>query len=282
MKSRFLSCLSPAGFHRLAYREWPGPPDAPTLLCVHGLTRNGRDFDSLAEALSKFYRVVCPDMPGRGASDDLADPAQYALPTYLADLAALIARLDVETLDWLGTSMGGIIGMAMAAQPGTPIRRLVLNDVGAVVAKAGLERIAGYVGLDRSFDTLDALADTMAAGFAGSAKVPRATLLLIAEGASRRRPDGRLGFAYDMRIGDALKAAPLADIDMFGVWDRIACPTLVLRGEISDLLTQPVAEEMTRRGPKAKIVEIPGVGHAPWLSTPDEISAVAEFLRAPA
>ena len=278
MKSRFLSCLASSGFHRLAYREFPGPSGAPTLICVHGLTRNGRDFEPLAQALSSTYRVVCPDMPGRGESDDLPDPALYGFPTYLADVVALIARLDVESVDWLGTSMGGILGMMMAAQPGTPIRRLILNDVGAVVAKAGLERIAGYVGLDPVFDTLDALADSMAAGFVGSAKVPRATLMRIAEGASRRRPDGRLGLAYDARIGDALKAAAPQEVDLFPLWDRIACPTLVLRGEVSDLLTQEVAVEMTRRGPKAKLVEIPDVGHAPWLATPDEIAPVADFL----
>jgi len=278
MKSRFLSCLASSGFHRLAYREFPGPSGARTLICVHGLTRNGRDFEPLAQALSSTYRVVCPDMPGRGESDDLPDPALYAFPTYLADVVALIARLDVESVDWLGTSMGGILGMMMAAQPGTPIRRLILNDVGAVVAKAGLERIAGYVGLDPVFDTLDALADSMAAGFVGSAKVPRGTLLRIAEGASRRRHDGRLGLAYDPRIGDALKAAPPQEVDLFALWDRIACPTLVLRGEVSDLLTKEVAVEMTRRGPKAKLVEIPGVGHAPWLATPDEIAPIADFL----
>jgi pimeloyl-ACP methyl ester carboxylesterase len=155
----------------------------------------------------------------------------------------------------------------------------VLNDIGAVVTKAGLERIAGYVGLDRSFETLDALADAMAAGFVGSAKLPRATLMQIAEGASRRRPDGRLCFAYDLRIADVFAAAPPQDVDLFAVWDRVVCPTLVLRGEVSDVLTPPTAQEMTRRGPRARIVEIGGVGHAPWLSTPDEIGIVADFLR---
>src|SRR4051812_3341010 len=141
MRQLFLPCLGPSGFHTLAYREWPGPAGAPTLLCVHGLTRNGRDFDTLAKALSAHCRVVCPDMPGRGASEDLADSAHYSYSVYLNDLAALIARLDVERLDWLGTSMGGALGMIMAATPGNPIRRLVVNDIGAIVAKAGLQRI---------------------------------------------------------------------------------------------------------------------------------------------
>lgn len=278
MRQRFLDCLGPSGFHRLAYREWDGPAGAPTLICVHGLTRNGRDFDSLAEALSDRYRVICPDMPGRGASAPLADPAQYAYPLYLADLAALIARLDVEAVDWVGTSMGGILGMMMAATPGAPIRRLVVNDIGAVVAKAGLERIASYVGRDPRFDSLDALCDAMTYNFAGSAKVPRATLLRIAEGAARRTEDGRFGFAYDPHIGDAFKAGPLQDVDLWSVWDRIAAPTLVLRGGLSDILDAATAEAMTQRGPKAKLVEVPGVGHAPWLASADEIAPIRDFL----
>ena len=278
MRQRFLSALGPSGFHKIAYREWPGPAGAPTLVCVHGLTRNGRDFDIVAQALSDRYRVVCPDMPGRGLSDYLTDSAQYNYGLYLADLATLIARLDVDSLDWLGTSMGGVLGMMMAATPGAPVRRLVVNDIGAVVAKAGLERIAGYVGLDPKFDTLDALADAMAANFIGSDKLARATILRIAEGAARKLPDGRYGLAYDPHIGDLFKAAPPQDVDLWGVWDRIACPTLVLRGGVSDILPAEVAGAMTTRGPKARLVEFPGVGHAPWLASQDQIAPLRDFL----
>ena len=278
MRQRFFSALGPSGFHKVAYREWPGPAAAPTLICVHGLTRNGRDFDIVAEALSAHYRVVCPDMPGRGLSDYLPDSAQYNYSLYLADLAALIARLDAENLDWLGTSMGGILGIMMAATPGSPVRRLVVNDIGAVVAKAGLERIAGYVGLDPKFDDLDALADAMAANFAGSDQLPRATILRLAEGAARKLPDGRYGLAYDPHIGDVFKAAPPQDVDLWGVWDRITCPTLVLRGGVSDILSREVARAMTKRGPAAKLVEFAGVGHAPWLSSPDQIAPLRDFL----
>ncbi len=278
MIERHVSCLGPSGFHRLAYREFAGPAGAPTLVCAHGLTRNGRDFDVIAQALSAYYRVVCPDMAGRGGSDNLADPAQYAYPTYLADMATLIARLDVESIDWLGTSMGGLIGMMLAATPGQPIRKLVINDIGALVAQAGLERIGSYVGLDPKFETLDALADVMANNFVGSAMITRAQLLQLAEGSGRHLPDGRYGLAYDPRIGDAFKAAPLRDVDLFPVWDRIACPTLVLRGSESDILPRSVAEAMTRRGPNAKLVEFAGVGHAPWLVTENQIAPVREFL----
>ena len=137
-------------------------------------------------------------------------------------------------------------------------------------------------GSDRSFATLDALAEAMAASFVGSGKLPRATLMNIAEGASRRRPDGRLGFAYDLRIADVFKAAPPQDVDLFSLWDRVACPTLVLRGAVSDVLSAQTATQMTRRGPCARVVEIAGAGHAPWLSTADEIGLVADFLSAAA
>src|SRR5579863_10057747 len=147
MIERSLFCIGPHGFHRLAYCEWPGPKDAPALICVHGLTRNARDFDTLAEALSARYRVICPDMPGRGKSEWLAHGADYDNPLYLSDMAALIARLDVDRVDWVGTSMGGIIGILLAALPGAPIRRMVINDVGPVIPKDGLQRIADYVGL---------------------------------------------------------------------------------------------------------------------------------------
>ena len=134
MKARNLPVLGPQGFLNLAYCEWEGPPGAPTVLCVHGLTRNSRDFDFLAAALSERFRVICPDMPGRGRSDWLDDGAAYGFPTYLAVLSALYARLDVTALDWVGTSMGGLIGMLFACLPQSPVRRLVLNDVGPVVA----------------------------------------------------------------------------------------------------------------------------------------------------
>src|SRR5215469_15847260 len=157
MIARSLDCLGPHGFHRIAYWEWPGPEKGRTVICVHGLTRNGRDFDALAAALSAEYRVACPDIVGRGDSDWLAEPGDYSYEVYQADMAALLARLDVEEVDWVGTSMGGIIGMTLAAQHRSPIRRLVLNDIGAVVAKEGLGRIVNYVGEDPSFPNLDAL-----------------------------------------------------------------------------------------------------------------------------
>src|SRR5260221_1130980 len=152
MTANTLSCLGPHGFHRLAYTEWAGPPGARTVLCVHGLTRNGRDFDDLARSLSRRFRVVCPDVVGRGKSAWLSHPEDYGYPLYLADMAALIARLDVAEIDWVGTSMGGLIGMMAAAQQETPIRRLVMNDIGPFIAVEGLRRISTYVGEGQPLD----------------------------------------------------------------------------------------------------------------------------------
>jgi pimeloyl-ACP methyl ester carboxylesterase len=275
---RTLTCLGPHGFHRLAYWEWPGPKDARTVLCVHGLTRNGRDFNSLAEALCGRFRVVCPDLPGRGKSEWLSDPADYGYSLYLADLAAIIARLDVDEVDWVGTSMGGIIGMLMAAQPGAPIRRLVVNDIGPLIAKEGVQRIGSYVGRDPSFADAEALEAELRALAAGFGPLSDAQWRHLATISTRQKPDGSVGFAYDPRIGDAIRAAPPVDVDLWATWDAIRSPSLVLRGAVSDILREADAQAMTRRGPKAKLVEFAGVGHAPALMAEDQISVIRDFL----
>jgi pimeloyl-ACP methyl ester carboxylesterase len=277
MTARTLSCLGPHGFHRLGYVEWAGPHGAPTLLCVHGLTRNGRDFDVLAEALSRRYRVICPDVVGRGKSDWLRHPEDYGYPLYLSDMTALIARLDVAAIDLVGTSMGGLIGMMLAAQPGTPIRRLVVNDIGPLIAKEGLERIAAYVGADPGFADLAALETYLRQVSASFGNLTQAQWRHLAEHGARRRPDGKIGRAYDPGIAAAFKEIK-GDIDLWPIWDKIACPTLVLRGAESDLLRRPDAEAMTMRGPKAKLVEFPGIGHAPALMAAEQIAAIEEFL----
>jgi len=280
MIERHLSCLSASGFHHVVYTEWPGPSGAPTLLCVHGLTRNGKDFDAIAENLSARYRVICPDMPGRGRSERLKNPAEYAYTTYAQDCVALIARLDVETVDWLGTSMGGIIGMMVAAQSGNPIRKLVLNDIGPYLAKEGLERIGSYVGLDPRFESLEAFEAAIRKLAAPFGPLTDEQWRKMAADMAEPKPGGGWGFAYDPRIADAFKAGPIKDIDMWPMWDSIRSPTLVLRGADSDLLTHQTAEEMTRRGPKAKLIELAGIGHAPALLSEDQIGAIRDFLLA--
>ena len=278
MVERHLACLGSSGFHQIVYSEWPGPTGAPTLVCVHGLTRSGKDFDAIAEVLSARYRVICPDMPGRGRSEYLKLPSDYSYPLYAQDCAALIARLDVDGVDWLGTSMGGLIGMMLAAQPGNPIRKLVINDIGPFISKIGLARIASYVGLDPTFLSLDALEAALRANFASFGQLSDVQFRKMARDSAREKPGGGWGFAYDPRIGDAFNQGPIDDINLWSMWEAIRRPTLVLRGAHSDLLPREVAKEMTRRGPKAMLVEFPGVGHAPALLNEDQVSPVREFL----
>jgi pimeloyl-ACP methyl ester carboxylesterase len=277
MLERHLACLGPSGFHHLVYSEWPGPAGAPTLVCVHGLSRNAHDFDAIAKALSENYRVVCPDMPGRGRSEWLA-PADYSFPLYLADCVALIARLDVESVDWLGTSMGALIGLMLAARKGNPIRKLVLNDAGAFAAKEGLNRIGAYLGNDPTFDSLEALEAAMRKNNTPFGELTDDQWRKMALDSARKKPEGGYGFAYDPHIGDPFKASPVSDVDLWPVWDAVQSPTLLLRGETSDMLQRDVAEAMMKRGPKAKLVEFRGVGHAPPLLSDDQIGAVRDFL----
>jgi pimeloyl-ACP methyl ester carboxylesterase len=280
MIERSLSCLGPHGFHRLAYLEWPGPPGAPVLVCVHGLTRNARDFETLAAALAARYRVVAPDMPGRGQSEWLADGADYDNPVYLADIAALIARLDVDSVEWVGTSMGGIIGMLSAALPGSPIRRLVINDVGPVVPKEGLKRIADYVGLDPSFPDMGALEAALRFIHAPFGPLSDEQWRKLAAQSARRKQDGSYGLNYDPKIAAPFQKIANEDLDLWAYWEKIACPVLVLRGAQSDILRRQDAEAMTQRGPRAKLVEFAGIGHAPALIEPDQIGVVRDFLFA--
>lgn len=284
MRSDFILALGPGGFHRICYTDW-GRAGAPrTVVAVHGLTRNGRDFDRLAAALSggpgHGFRVVCPDVAGRGRSDWLPDAAQYSYPQYLSDMASLIARLGVAAVDWIGTSMGGLIGMMLAAQPGTPIRRLVINDVGPLLPQAAIARIAGYVGQDPRFARLEEVEAYLRQVHAPFGALSDADWRHLAINGHRRLDGGGFGLAYDPQIGAAFKAAAGKDVDLWALWDRIACPVLVLRGATSDLLPPAVAEAMKHRGPRATVVEIAGAGHAPSLMSADQIALVRDWLAA--
>lgn len=277
MKTGSFLGLDARGFHRVAYVEW-GEPSAPrTVLCVHGLTRNGRDFDRLASVLAQRWRIVCPDIVGRGRSDWLADPAGYGYPQYLADMNALIARLDVAGVDWIGTSMGGLIGMMLAALPNSPIRRLVLNDVGPFIPQAALERIALYVGLNPKFDSVGDLETYLRKVHEPFGPLTDSDWRHLALQGYRRLDDGQFGLAYDPGIAQAFKGK-IADVDLWPVWDAITCPVLVLRGAWSDLLLAETAAEMSRRGPQAKVVEIAEAGHAPGLMSTDQINLLRDWL----
>ena len=276
---RHVQCASAAGLHRIAYREWGKADNPQVLLCVHGLGRCARDFDNLARAMSDRYRVVCPDMAGRGDSDWLADPMLYDIPQYVADAVTLIARLDVEQVHWVGTSLGGLIGMALAAQKDTPVAKLVLNDAGPVLGKAALERIATYVGRWPPLPSLQAAEQLVRAVSAPFGPHTDEEWRFLTEVVVRRNADGSYRFHYDPKIAEPFRRQITdKDLDSWPTWDTVRCPTLVIRGALSDLLSKDTALQMTQRGPKAKLVELPGIGHAPTLLHEDQIRVVTEFL----
>jgi pimeloyl-ACP methyl ester carboxylesterase len=251
-------------------------------MCAHGLTRNGRDFDFLAERLSAGARVVCPDMPGRGRSDWLSNPTEdkgYNYPQYMLDATALIARLGVSQVDWVGTSMGALLGMMVAAQPGSPIRRLVMNDAGPFIPNSVPACLAAYVGLDKDFSTSEEVEAYVRTIYAGFGTLTDQQWHHIAHHSERRKANGKLGLAFDPDISLPLKP-PFRDVVLWPLWDAVRCPVLVLRGEQSEVLLPEVAEEMTRRGPKATVKVIPGCGHAPALMSPDQITIVERWLEA--
>jgi pimeloyl-ACP methyl ester carboxylesterase len=282
MREGSVKCLSSDGFHRMAYVEWGAADNPRVLVCVHGLTRCGRDFDFLAQVLENDYRVVCPDVAGRGRSDWLKTKALYAMPQYCADMTALIARLNVDTVDWLGTSMGGLIGMALAAQPGSPIRKLILNDVGPVITAASLTRIGDYLGQPPRFDSIEQAEAYIRVVSAPFGPLTDTQWRHLTVHVVRQAAEGKVEFVYDPGIAEAYRAAQLAsggkDIELWPLYDAITCPTRVLRGAQSDLLTPDAAQAMSQRGPRAQVVEIPGVGHAPMLMDETQVVPVREFL----
>jgi pimeloyl-ACP methyl ester carboxylesterase len=271
--------LSAHGYHRVVYWEWGAPDNARVAICVHGLARNGRDFDVLAEALAPTHRVLAVDMPGRGESDWLADPMDYAFPTYMTTLTALVARSGARSVDWIGTSLGGLLGMVAAAQPNSPVARLVVNDVGPAIEPAAIVRIGGYVGQAGAFDSLDAIERYVRGIAAPFGALTDAQWRHLTATNVRQGPDGRWRMAYDPAIAVPFRNAPTPP-DLWSVWDAIRCPTLVLRGAQSDLLSAATAAQMSERGPRATVIEVEGIGHAPMLLDPDQIAPVLEFIRA--
>lgn len=277
-----VQCVSPSGLHRMAYTEWGDHQNPHVLLCVHGLTRNGRDFDVLAEAMSSHYRVICPDVVGRGCSGRLRDPAGYGVAQYVADMVTLIARLGVDSVDWLGTSMGGLIGMALAAQEGTPIRKLLLNDVGPLITIDSLKRIGAYVGLDPTWPTFEEALAYVKLVSAPFGPLSEAQWWRLTETSVAQRADGRWGFLYDPQIATPFKASfGDQDINLWPVYGLIKCPTLVVRGAESDLLPRDTWLQMGDYGPRAKLAEIVGVGHAPMFLDEAQIAVARDFLLQP-
>ena len=280
-----VQCLSPAGLHIMAYKEWGDPKNPAVLLCVHGVTRVSDDFDALAAVMSDRYRVICPDVVGRGRSSWLTNPQAYQLPQYVSDMVTLIARLDVAQIDWFGTSMGGLIGMGVAALKDNPIRKMLLNDIGPTINYAALMRIAEYMGKEVRFPTFEAGVDyirTIAAPFGPHSDEQWNKL---AGDVLRQQKDGQWSRHYDPAIAQAFSTfteenAAQSEAALWAIYDAIQCPVLLVRGSESDLLSRETADLMTQRGPRAALTELAGIGHAPTFMQPEQIALARDFFIA--
>jgi len=278
-----VQCISPGGLHSMAYKEWGDPHNPNVLVCVHGVTRVSDDFDIMARQFAQTYRVICPDVVGRGRSGRLRNPQYYVIPQYVSDMVTLLARLDAETVDWFGTSMGGLIGLGLASLPENPIRRLVLNDIGPSINAAALARIGDYIGQDVRFATFDEAQQFIRTISATFGPHTDEQWHKLAADVLRQDQDGKWGRHYDLRLAEPFKtmtpeAASMGEAALWAAYDAITCPTLLVRGELSDLLLPEVAQAMTERGPKAQLVEIAGVGHAPTFMHAEQIKLAEDFL----
>ncbi|AEK61445.1 putative hydrolase protein [Collimonas fungivorans Ter331] len=278
-----VQCISPAGLHKMAYQEWGDPHNPNVLLCLHGVTRVSDDFDQLARTVCDTYRVVCPDVVGRGRSDWLRDPQYYVLPQYLNDVVTLLARLNAETVDLVGTSMGGLIGIGLASLPENPIRKLVLNDIGPSLNAEAMGRIGEYIGADMRFATFDEAAAYVRAISASFGPHTDAEWHKLASDVLRQNADGQWIRHYDLKlaqpfISTSAEVFKLSEQLLWKAYQAITCPTLLVRGAASDLLSVETARLMTESGPKAKLVELAGVGHAPTFLHIDQIKVVTDFL----
>jgi pimeloyl-ACP methyl ester carboxylesterase len=275
---------NPAQPRHLAYYEWGDADDPDVVLCVHGLSRNGRDFDFLAQALSARCRVVCPDMAGRGKSDWLVNKADYTYATYLADINALLAHLALDSVAWVGTSMGGILGMMLAAEQPQRIRRMVLNDVGKIVSVRGLRRIRGYVGASGQFASAEEALAYLRIIAAPFGITTEAAWRQMFAASFTELPGGRYALAYDPGISQPLReqaAMPdiVADIDLSALWNAVQCPVLLLHGKDSDILTHEVAQAMCARAIPTRLIEFDNTGHAPALLEESRIAPVVDWLQ---
>jgi pimeloyl-ACP methyl ester carboxylesterase len=263
----------------MAVHEWGERRNARVLVCVHGLTRNGRDFDVIADALSAEYRVLCPDIPGRGESDWLASAEQYAIPNYVTAVRAMLHDLGVQRFDWIGTSMGGLIGMMLAGGPISSMRRFVINDIGPHIERVALERIAQYVGLSPLFPDYPSLFAAMQEGISLFGPLTEEQRHHVVRTSCQQRPDGQWEFKVDPKIGNAFRAG-LAEpaADLWPLWESIMQPTLILRGSYSDLLSEDTVEKMLRTHPHSQAVTIAATGHAPMLMDAPTIARIKKFL----
>lgn len=307
----YVACTSPNGLHRMAYWEWGDPHNPRVLLCVHGLTRTGRDFDELAQALSPYYRVICPDIVGRGQSDWLADPNQYLVPQYIADIFTLIARLKPTTLDWVGTSMGGLIGLGVVgalanvvhtskptgkvippfdAQWYVPFRRMILNDIGPELNAEGLARIGSYVDEELIYASFDEAVEQAKIRWGSFGSHTHEQWQALAKYVFTQQGKHWV-LAYDLGIAAPFKkqflnqspeqvqaSTKLGEQILWQAFESLPAEALIIRGQQSDLLSAEIAQQMLARNASASLYEVPNVGHAPTLIQKDQIEVVKQFL----
>ncbi len=277
MQTDSVRCLNATGFHQMVYHEWGSRDNERVVVCVHGLARNSRDFDPLAQALSRDYRVICPDIVGRGQSDWLPAGQVYAIPQYLSDLTVLLARLNVENVDWIGTSMGGIIGICLAAVPDSPIRNLVLNDIGAFVPATALQRISRYLG-EKTFADLSDVEAFMRQTYPSFRNLTDPQWQHLARHGCRPLPEGGYGLRYDPALADSVAASVAEDVDLWPVWSAIDIPQLLIWGEASDVLQADTVQRM-QTNDKLELYAIPNIPHVPSLMEPEHIQRVQHWLH---
>ncbi|PIE20674.1 MAG: alpha/beta hydrolase [Neptuniibacter caesariensis] len=271
--------FGPDGYHEVAYTEWGKPDPQRTVICAHGLTRNARDFDKLARKLSVDHHVLCPDVVGRGASDWLADHRHYTLDQFASDQRQVIARSGANSVDWIGTSMGGLIGIMLASDKRSPIRRMIINDIGPLIPAVAIRRIKDYLCVDPVFDSLDDAEKYIREVYVQTHPMTDADWKHYAEHGVRLDEQGKYRLHNDPKIGETIKRYwAFVHVNLWSRWNKIECPVLVIRGEKSDFLTEEIAEKMAKTGPKADVITIPDVGHHPSLQSAEQIAMVTDWL----
>ncbi len=274
----FILCLTPQGFQKVSYIDWGDKNNAQVLVCVHGLTRNSRDFDYLARTLQQNFRIICPDLLGRGKSDYLHVPALYNSAQYMSDMVALLARIGSKEIHWLGTSLGGIIGMMLAAQPNSPIKSLILNDIGMIVPSMALNRLETYARNDRAFSSFEEARSYFQTILSPFGPMRPEHWDHIARYGTKQDETGQFRLTYDPAIGQSFMNEATPSLHFESYWQAISCPILVLHGEESDFLLPEIITKMLYFQPTAKIVNIPQSGHAPSLMIPEQIRIIEEWL----
>ncbi len=270
------------GFHCIHYLEWGTPPKGTrkeTLVCVHGITRNAHDFDYFSERMSDKYRLICPDIVGRGESDHLPDHQGYDYLQYNADMNALLARLNETQIDWLGSSMGGIIGMILASVAQSPIRRLIINDIGPEISREPLTRIGDYIGKSGEFDAPDDVEKYLREIYSEFGPMSDDDWKQMVHFSTRRTKTGKYRLKMDPSVGDAFRdSISLFDVDLWDTWEKITCPVLILRGKNSSFLSEETAHKMLTCGPDATLVEFDDIGHTPTLRNEEQVAVIRDWM----